>query len=224
MRKIYVLDTSVLLSDPKAYKVYKDSDVVIPISVIDELDKKKTYYGESGKNARICIRKLDEISDLGDISVGILLDDDIMIKIDTENRNLSGYGDPKYADTAILVCAYEYLSYYTHTNMYMLPLNAYAHPVFFYLHLHYPGRPAATTGRTSRDTLQIVVRSIDVGQYQMFFQHIPAQQDRLTYSYTRLSNILQNCGHITLYHSSEHLLNDPPSSRNLHIPYPTFYQ
>ena len=112
MRKLYILDTSVLIDDPGAYKSYKNSDVIIPISVINELDKKKQQAGEAGKNARVCIRMLDEVSDLGDINTGILLENDIIIKVDTEYRYVpEGFGDPSYADTEILVCAY---SYYTH--------------------------------------------------------------------------------------------------------------
>ena len=41
MEKIYVLDTNVLLSDPEAIFAFADRDVVIPMAVIEELDKKK---------------------------------------------------------------------------------------------------------------------------------------------------------------------------------------
>lgn len=109
MRKLHILDTSVLIEDPGAYKSYKNSDVIIPISVINELDKKKHHVGEAGKNARVCIRLLDQISELGDIHTGILLDNDVLLKVDASYRNVPfGFGDPTYADTEILVCAYYY--------------------------------------------------------------------------------------------------------------------
>ncbi len=114
MRKLHILDTSVLIDDPGAFKSYHNSDVIIPISVINELDNKKHYPGESGKNARVCIRMLDEISCLGDINTGILLDNDILLKIDVEYKDISahteylGFGDPKYTDTHILACAYDH--------------------------------------------------------------------------------------------------------------------
>lgn len=110
MRKTYVLDTSTLIYDPGAYKHFANSDVIIPIAVLNELDKVKKLATEAGKNARVAIRMLDEISGLGDISMGILLDDDIMLKIDTNWIDMSdsayrGMGDPSYGDTQILACA-----------------------------------------------------------------------------------------------------------------------
>ncbi len=110
MRKTYVLDTSTLIYDPGAYKHFANSDVVIPIAVLNELDKVKKLSTEAGKNARVAIRLLDELSNRGDISMGILLDDDIMLKVDAGWIDLSdslyrGLGDPSYGDTQILACA-----------------------------------------------------------------------------------------------------------------------
>lgn len=107
MRKIHVLDTSSLIFDPCAWKQFPNSDVVIPIAVLSELDKLKKQSGEVGRNARVCIRLLDEISNKGDISTGILLDDgDVMLMIDAEQRDTSLFGDPTYGDTHILTCAH----------------------------------------------------------------------------------------------------------------------
>lgn len=110
MRRVHVLDTSTLIYDPCAFKQFPNSDVVIPIVVLNELDKLKKLSTEAGKNARVAIRMLDEVSNTGDISVGILLDDDIMLKIDAAYIDLSepqyrGLGAPDYADTQILACA-----------------------------------------------------------------------------------------------------------------------
>jgi len=111
MRKTFILDTSVLIDDPSAYTHFSQSDVIIPIAVLNELDNLKKLAGEAGRNARVSIRLLDEVSNLGDISVGILLDDNIMLKVDAsyydlKNLNFSGFGDPKYGDTQILACTY----------------------------------------------------------------------------------------------------------------------
>lgn len=111
MRKIHVLDTSTLICDPAAYKHFANSDVIIPIAVLNELDNLKKQAGEAGKHARVAIRLLDEIANKGDISVGILLDNDVMLKIDAtyyepSNPSYAGFGDPSYGDTQILVCAY----------------------------------------------------------------------------------------------------------------------
>jgi PhoH-like ATPase len=111
MRKTYVLDTSTLIYDPAAYKHFSHSDVVIPIAVLNELDNLKKQSGEAGKHARVAIRLLDEIADKGDISTGILLDEDVLLKIDANyydpsNTAYAGFGDPTYGDTQILICAY----------------------------------------------------------------------------------------------------------------------
>lgn len=111
MRTTYILDTSALVQDPAAYKHFKHSDVVIPITVLNELDKLKKQSNEAGKNARVAIKMLDELSSVGDISTGVVLDDeDVLVKIDTtyydmSNPEFAGFGDPSYGDTQILACA-----------------------------------------------------------------------------------------------------------------------
>ena len=112
MPKTYVLDTSALLDNPEIYKSFPNSIVVIPIVVINELDKKKLSPAEIGKNARVCIRTLDQLSCDGDISTGVLLDENITVKVDVSYHNsadYSGFGDPSYADTQILICAFDLL-------------------------------------------------------------------------------------------------------------------
>jgi PhoH-like ATPase len=59
-RKSYVLDTSVLLSDPKAALRFAEHEVIIPIVVISELEKKR-HDSELGYYARSALRLLDEL-------------------------------------------------------------------------------------------------------------------------------------------------------------------
>src|SRR5258706_13916831 len=104
MRTTYVLDTSVLIYDPYAYKQYSNCDIIIPISVLSELDKLKKQSGETGRNARVSIRMLDDISNMGDINTGVLMENDILVKVDSTYYNLNnpifmGFGDPPYGDT-----------------------------------------------------------------------------------------------------------------------------
>ena len=107
-RKTYVLDTSTLICDPAAWKQFPHCDICIPITVLNELDKLKKQSDEAGRNARVCIRFLDEVSNLGDINTGILLDNDCLLKIDATYTDLSDgrFGDPHYGDTQILYCAW----------------------------------------------------------------------------------------------------------------------
>lgn len=104
MSDIYILDTSVLIHDPQSFKTFKNSTCILPITVLDELDKLKKQFSEAGKNARHAIHLIDEISMLGDISTGILLEDNIFFKIDTNNYPTK-HGDSLYGDTRIVACA-----------------------------------------------------------------------------------------------------------------------
>ena len=58
--RTFVLDTSVLLSDPKALFSFEEHEVVIPIVVINELEKKRNDL-EIGYFARKVLRNLDEL-------------------------------------------------------------------------------------------------------------------------------------------------------------------
>lgn len=100
-RKIFVLDTSVLVYDPNSIYSFSYNDVILPITVLDELDKLKSLHNETGRNARVSIRNLDQISNTGDLINGISLDDGIVFKIDTSAYGAIGL-DPSYGDSKIL--------------------------------------------------------------------------------------------------------------------------
>lgn len=59
---VYVLDTNVFLIDPKAiYSFGKNSEIVLPITVLEEIDKFKSYDGTAGLNARKTARELNRV-------------------------------------------------------------------------------------------------------------------------------------------------------------------
>ncbi|MEJ3742032.1 PhoH family protein [Actinomycetes bacterium KLBMP 9797] len=58
--KTYVLDTSVLLSDPAGFRRFAEHEVVLPLVVISELEGKR-HHPELGWFARQCLRMLDEL-------------------------------------------------------------------------------------------------------------------------------------------------------------------
>ena len=66
--KNYVLDTNVLLHDPRAIFAFADNHVVIPIYVIEEIDTFKKDLSELGRNARMVARLLDEYRKEGGLS------------------------------------------------------------------------------------------------------------------------------------------------------------
>lgn len=61
-RKIYVLDTNVLIHDPNALQRFDEHDVVLPIVVLEEMDKVKRGFDELARNVREASRQLDMLS------------------------------------------------------------------------------------------------------------------------------------------------------------------
>lgn len=104
MRKIYVIDTSVLVYDPNSIKEFKGNDIVIPIVVLDELDKLKKGTNAVAKNARVFIRLLDEISTRGEIHKGIAIDKQTRLIVDVSAQVAIGT-DAEYGDNQILATA-----------------------------------------------------------------------------------------------------------------------
>ena len=74
-RKIFVIDTSVLLYDMTSIHSFPGNDVIIPIVVLDELDRFKEKPGLLGESARYVNRYLDTLRSLGNLSEGILIEE-----------------------------------------------------------------------------------------------------------------------------------------------------
>lgn len=70
-KSIYVLDTSVYLTDANSIESYRNNDVVIPLKVLDEIDKNKKRQDPAGTQARAIIRKLDTLREKGNLSKGV---------------------------------------------------------------------------------------------------------------------------------------------------------
>ncbi len=87
MRKIYVLDTNVLIHDPRAIFNFVDNEVVVPISVIEEIDKLKRDP-TTGAQARITSRVIDKIRSKGSLSKGVELENDIFFKVEIGDGNI----------------------------------------------------------------------------------------------------------------------------------------
>ena len=75
MRKTFVLDTNVLLHDPQALTRFEDNAVVIPIEVVEEIDRFKRDPSEKGRNARQISRLLDALRENGNLADGVPIDD-----------------------------------------------------------------------------------------------------------------------------------------------------
>ena len=74
MKKVFILDTNVLLHDPQAMLKFEDNDVVIPITVIEEIDTFKKDLSEIGRNARQVSRLLDSFRASAHLIDGVTLE------------------------------------------------------------------------------------------------------------------------------------------------------
>jgi len=71
MKKTYVLDTNVLLGDPNALNAFDDNDLIIPLVVLEELDRHKNRQDDVGACARQVNRMLDMMRKLGKLIDGV---------------------------------------------------------------------------------------------------------------------------------------------------------
>ncbi|RME01408.1 MAG: PhoH family protein, partial [Deltaproteobacteria bacterium] len=108
MKKIFVLDTNILLSDPRSIFQFEDNVVIIPIAAIEEIDQFKKDINELGRNARMVARNLDELRKRGSLSKGIPLNGDGLLRIDLGveiEKELALLVGGKHADNQILAVA-----------------------------------------------------------------------------------------------------------------------
>jgi PhoH-like ATPase len=107
-RKIFVVDTSVLLYDKESVHSFPGNDVVLPLVVLDELDSFKDKPGILGESARYVNRYLDSLRKNGRLDQGITLEGtDQTIKIFTYDPEmhdgLDGRPDNKIISTALQI-------------------------------------------------------------------------------------------------------------------------
>lgn len=104
--KYFVLDTNVLLHNPEALTSFDDNYVVLPMTVIEELDGFKRHNDELGRSARHVIRHLDHLRTQGSLKNGVPMANGGVLKITVEEKPMSGnYMDMSVADNKILAVA-----------------------------------------------------------------------------------------------------------------------
>ena len=106
-RKAFIVDTNVLLHDPRCLWKFAENIVVIPIQVIDELDKAKEREGELGANAREISRQIECIGVRGCLSDGVPTDTGGLLFIDRNGNNFGELpaGMERSVDNQILIVA-----------------------------------------------------------------------------------------------------------------------
>lgn len=109
MMKTFVVDTNVLLHDPEAFMKFERNEVLIPVTVLEELDKMKRIPGELGRNARHVFRMLDSLHSEGegDLHKGITLPNGSIVRIELELKPDDNYAySLSINDNKIIFTAY----------------------------------------------------------------------------------------------------------------------
>lgn len=90
-KKIYVIDTNIMLHEPKIFAALENNYIVIPFSALDELDSFKKRGDELGKNARHIARLIEKVRANGNCKEGFILETGGILFIDNEKniRSLS---------------------------------------------------------------------------------------------------------------------------------------
>ena len=107
---MYVLDTNVLLHDPRAMFSFDGAQVGIPIMVLEELEQFKKETSGRGKNAREIVRYLDTLRKEGSLSEGVKTENGSTIKIlfTPENMPVNSSLSVDLIDNEILLTASGY--------------------------------------------------------------------------------------------------------------------
>ncbi len=108
VKKSFVLDTNVLLHNPSSLFKFAEHEVVIPLTVIEELDRFKKNNDETGRNSRQVIRSLDELRGRGRLFEGVTWNDHGgSVRIHRCDRGRNFALDLDVADNRILGVAHE---------------------------------------------------------------------------------------------------------------------
>ncbi len=108
--KSFVIDTNVFIHRPDALLSFRDNEIVVPLGVLEELDRLKTYSDEKGRNARHAIRFLDEASRHGNLKEGVKIENGSTLRVvQTKTRNIPTDLEMDKADNRIILAAYALL-------------------------------------------------------------------------------------------------------------------
>ena len=105
-KKIFVIDTSVLLYDKNCIEKLHGNDIIIPLIVLEEIDKFKAREGILGENARYINRFLDDIRINNSLHDGVYLEDlkmTLKVEMNTKWEGLENL-EKKDNDNVIIAC------------------------------------------------------------------------------------------------------------------------
>lgn len=103
VKKTYVLDTNVLMSDPNSVFSFDEHDVIIPMVVLEELDRHKSRPDEVGRNVRQVTRSLDGLRERGSLLEGVKLKEGGTLRVGRMSPHATEPGlDPNKPDNLII--------------------------------------------------------------------------------------------------------------------------
>jgi len=118
--KVFVLDTNVLLHDPNSIFKFEDNLVILPMTVLEELDHFKKGQDEKSRNSRQLSRYLDELRLTGDISEGVSLENGGALKVYVDNNLNLDKLKKNIADNKILAVALNEKKTNTHKKIILI--------------------------------------------------------------------------------------------------------
>ena len=107
VRKTFIVDTSVLLYDMCSIHSFPGNDVVIPLIVLDELDRFKDKPGLLGESSRYVNRYLDGLRKIGSLHDGIAIKNDQTIRVDIDTHQVPDGLDGATGDNKIIGTAFD---------------------------------------------------------------------------------------------------------------------
>jgi PhoH-like ATPase len=99
--KNYVLDTNVLLHDPNSLLNFENNRVLIPIEVIEEIDRFKRESTELGQNARTVSRTLDGLRSKGSLNEGVELENGGCLRIIFQKKEKASKGQLVFTENTV---------------------------------------------------------------------------------------------------------------------------
>lgn len=125
LRKHFVLDTNVLLHNPSAIFMFAEHEVVIPLTVIEELDSFKKNNDDTGRNSRQVIRQIDKLREKGRLFEGVPINSlGGTLRLDRCDKTAPFQLDLDVADLRILSVAHALHADGKHTVFISMDINA----------------------------------------------------------------------------------------------------
>jgi len=105
--KTFVIDTNVLIHYPESIMSFRENEIVLPLEVLEELDKLKTFPDHRGKSARDAIRFLDTLAKKGSLNEGVKLENGSTLRVSLRLPDVGPEGLAlDHNDNKIILCAF----------------------------------------------------------------------------------------------------------------------